>query len=458
MKLPILKVNPSGIGRSIISRSKGALGLVRSKLPALFARTSSDQDAPVPEDPYADVPAADMPQHLRPGFFKRNIHLLPVWAGYGAFGLFLVGIISYAALTNDAAREEQAARIPSVTVSMFAVADADAGANASEPMDIPITEQLAALRAAEDALNAQNSEGEAANSIGADSAQTREMDRFAGNLAPYPDPGLVEEIDAIGLLPRIGDDGRLPWKVYARPSSSLETRARVSVVVLNLGLSVRMTEAAIAMPGSVTLAFSPYAPRLEEWIQQARDAGHEVMIGLPMEPSDFPRSDAGLLSLMATADREQNILNLHRVLSETSGYIGVVNQLGSRFTADRAAVQPIIQAIGERGLVYLDTMANAASIAPDEAVKAGTSHASADLTIDSTQARGVVLTRLSQLELLAQTKRSAVIAVEPYPMLLDQVQDWVTVLDQKNMVLTPLSGVIAARERDARQAQQGSNG
>ncbi|CAN0567483.1 unnamed protein product, partial [Laminaria digitata] len=37
-----------------------------------------------------------------------------------------------------------------------------------------------------------------------------------GSLRPAPDPGLVEP-SAQGPLPRIGLDGREPWKVYARP-------------------------------------------------------------------------------------------------------------------------------------------------------------------------------------------------------------------------------------------------
>lgn len=453
MKLPIPKLNLSGLVGSMTKPVFGVVGLIRAKLPAKLGGKPPDPNAPAPEDPYADIP-----EHLRPTFFQRNAHVLPIWGAYGVIGTSLAGILTYAVLTGDATREELAAKVPRVTVTEFTVAEP------SEPEDIPITEELALSKEA-DAASQDDTTPQAEDLMASDpntppapSPRSDEVDRYAGNLAPHPDPGLVEEIETIGLLPRIGDDGRLPWKVYARPSSSLETRPRIAVVIANLGLSIRMTEAAIAMPGSVTLAFSPYAPRLEEWVQQARDAGHEVMLGLPMEPSDFPRSDAGLLSLMTTADLDQNVLNFRRVLSETSGYIGVVNQFGSGFTANRAAVQPILKAIGKRGLVYLDTMANAASIAPEEAARLGTSHASADLFIDPNQSRSVVFTRLSQLELVAETKRSAVIVVDPFPVIMDRVHDWIDTLGEKNMVLTPLSGVIAARERDARRQQQGSNG
>ena len=82
---------------------------------------------------------------------------------------------------------------------------------------------------------------------------------------------------------------------------------------------------------------------------------------------DFPRSDAGLLSLMTGVEPAQNILNLQRVMSEGSGYIGLVNYQGSGFTANRAALEPVMEDLSKRGLVYFDTLDNATSIAPEVA-------------------------------------------------------------------------------------------
>lgn len=420
---------------AIIEKLKGIGPALRSKLPEKLGGPAKEA-AP---DPYADVP-----DHLKPTFFERNAHILPVVGAYAALFLAVIGIGTYLFLKSDAIEAELEAKIPRIEMTEFDLvdkrgqpteADPDAAPEAqSTETDDPQSDQSTSLPATE------TTEQPPIRSVD-------EPDPYAGNLAPHPDPGLVEQVATIGDLPKIGDDGRLPWKVYARPSSSLETRPRIAVVVTNLGLSERSTEAAIALPGAVTLAFSPYAPRIEEWITRAREAGHEVMIGLPMEPRDFPRSDAGLLSLMTSVDEEQNLMNLQRVLSVGSGYIGVVNYQGSGFTASRAAMQPILTALTERGLVYLDTLENATSVAPELSEKLDTPFATADLVLDQSLSRPMVTARLSQLELVAKNQKTAIVAVQAFPMLMERVGSWTRDLAGKSMVLSPLSGIITARNR-----------
>lgn len=431
MKIPVPKFDLS----ALTGKLKGIVPALRAKLPAKLGGTG--ETAP---DPYAGIPP-----HLRPTFFQRNAHLLPVVGAYAVLLLIIGGVGTYLALNGDSIREELEAQVPRLEITQFEFVDKTTGAAPETPAEDDGPTDTATSGIPEDTNT----------DVAAIPTETTppppnldEPDPYAGNLAPYPDPGLIEELPSVGNLPRIGEDGRLPWKVYARPSSSLETRPRISVVVLNLGLSENATMAAINLPGAVTLAFSPYAPRLEEWIEQARAAGHEVMVGLPMEPRDFPRSDAGILALMTSVETEQNILNLNRVLSEGAGYIGLVNQQGTGFTANRAAMQPIMQALAERGLVYFDTLENATSVAEEIADQTGTAHTVGDMILDSSLSRSIVTARLSHLELLAKNRKSAVVAVQPYPMLMERIADWSRELAGKSMVLTPLSGVITARSRE----------
>ena len=180
-----------------------------------------------------------------------------------------------------------------------------------------------------------------------------EDDIYANLLHPHPDPTLLEATD-VGQIPRIAIDGRKPWQVYARPSNALEARPQISIVVTRLGLSNANTERAIMLPGDVTLAYSPYARKLSSWIDQSRSNGHEVMLMLPMEPTGFPNSDPGPLALFSSLKGEQNQARLHWILAQTSGYIGVVNFLGSHFLNERSLIQPVIRNLQQRGLIFLE--------------------------------------------------------------------------------------------------------
>ena len=90
------------------------------------------------------------------------------------------------------------------------------------------------------------------------------------------------------------------WQRFAAGFANPQRLPVIAVVVSGLGLSEAATEAAIRrLPPQVTLSFSPYARRLDEWIALARAHGHEVLLELPMEGADDPASDPGPHTLLA---------------------------------------------------------------------------------------------------------------------------------------------------------------
>ena len=86
-----------------------------------------------------------------------------------------------------------------------------------------------------------------------------------------------------------------------------DKRPRIALVVARARPRQRCdarTRSTVCRP-QVTLAFSPYARDLEGWIAAARRAGHEVLLGLPMEPTDYPRQDPGPKTLLTSLEPEQ---------------------------------------------------------------------------------------------------------------------------------------------------------
>ena len=67
------------------------------------------------------------------------------------------------------------------------------------------------------------------------------------------------------LLPRIAQDGRMPMQLYAAGFDQSSRRPRVGLLLAGVGLNQADSDAAIrALPGGITLAFSPYAPSTVE--------------------------------------------------------------------------------------------------------------------------------------------------------------------------------------------------
>lgn len=263
-----------------------------------------------------------------------------------------------------------------------------------------------------------------------------------GALGPVPDPALVE-LSASGPLPRISPDGREPWRVYARPFDATDQRPRIAVVVSTLGLSRDATDAAIhSLPGAVTLAFEPYADDLERWIGLARAAGHEVLINLPMEPLDYPISDPGPRALFTALPARENQGRLEWILSRVTGYVGVADTMGSRFTASPEAMSPILATLKARGLMFLDSRASLQSVAAQVASRQGVPRAINDRFLDDGAITRVRIdAQLAEVERIAADIGIAVTIGQPYPVTIERLRLWLPELHRKGFVLAPISAV-----------------
>ncbi len=270
--------------------------------------------------------------------------------------------------------------------------------------------------------------------------------RAEAPLARVPDPALVEQ-GAYGPLPRVGADGRRPWRVYARPFDARDERPRIAVIITGLGLSQAATEAAITrLPGSVTLAFDPYAKGLDDWIPLAREAGHEVLLSLPMEPANFPVHDPGPYALRTSLAPADNLRRLEFVLSRLSGYVGVVTLMGSGFTTAEEQLRPVLEALMGRGLLFVEAARTPKTLAPEIATEIGLPHVANDLVLDENPSKASVDMRLAELEGIVRKRTTAVAMAAPSPATLERIAAWAATLDGKNLALAPVSA-IALRQR-----------
>ncbi|MFA5121130.1 divergent polysaccharide deacetylase family protein [Zavarzinia sp.] len=260
-------------------------------------------------------------------------------------------------------------------------------------------------------------------------------------LPPAPDPRLVEQ-GRDGYLPVIGPDGRQPWKVYARPFADITARPRIAIVVAGLGLRESTTAEAIAkLPPDVTLAFTPYARNLDDWAARTRAAGHEFLLLVPMEPVDFPTSDPGPKALMTSLPEADNAARLEWTLARTTGYVGVMTYMGSRYTADPAAVAATAGILKARGLMILDSRTADQSAIPAVAGHLGLPRAAATRFVDATPTRAAVDARLAEIERYARQNGAAIGIAADYPGSIERIAAWAAGLPAKGLVLAPVSAL-----------------
>jgi uncharacterized protein len=255
------------------------------------------------------------------------------------------------------------------------------------------------------------------------------------------DPALVED-SPFGPLPVIAADGRMPMTAYAQPVKADDKRPRIAVVIGGLNVSVGNTKLALArLPPPVTLAFVPFALDAQTNVDLAREAGHEVLLEVPMEPFDFPESDPGTHALMASASGDDNIRRLNWSLSRFTGYVGITNLLGARFMSEQATLDPVLKETARRGLIFVDNGASRSSLALTAARHAGAAIATGTLILDDIQNKDSLDKKIGELEAEARRNGFAIGMGSAFPVTIARVAEWAENAEMRGFVVVPISAL-----------------
>lgn len=255
--------------------------------------------------------------------------------------------------------------------------------------------------------------------------------------APIED---VVQLSRFGKLPKIGVLGKKPSDVYARPAPIFDGRPRIAIMITGLGIHHDATKTAIDdLPGQITFGFSPYGEGLQDWINRARDKGHEIILQTPMEPFDYPDNDPGPSTLLADGGTEVNLNRLKWVLSRITGYIGITNFMGAKFTSKEKAIAPILDELQKRGLYYVENGVLHRSKVSEISKRMNLGYSKVDVIIDEKKTIENIENSLERIEKIATTTGMAFAIGSNIPATIKHVKAWANTLEAKGYQLVPVS-------------------
>lgn len=253
----------------------------------------------------------------------------------------------------------------------------------------------------------------------------------------------LSEKGATGILPKLGNDGRRAMDVYAREPDTTGNFgvARVVIIVAGVGISQTSSQQAVRdLHPATTLAFAPYGNSLNRWMQTARKKGHEIILQLPMEP--FGQANPGPHTLKSNAAAQENIANLHWSMSRITNYVGVMNYLGAKISADANALKPIFDDLAERGLFYLDDGTAGKSKTELAAALSVLPYAKAHIQIDETRTRREITKKLQALTVEAKRNGIAIGVANAFPETIALLAEYGKKAAESGIEITPLSAVV----------------
>ena len=238
---------------------------------------------------------------------------------------------------------------------------------------------------------------------------------------------------------------------YPRPGPGV---ARIAVVIDDLGLNRPNARETLALPGPLTLAFMTYAPSPGDLTEAARAAGHELLVHVPMQPSD-DTTDPGPKVLSGALDRAELMARLDWALSRFDGYVGINNHMGSAFTQDGEGMRAVLAELKRRGLMFLDSRTIAGSVAGPLAEEIGVMHAARDIFLDNDRDVATIRAQLAKAERIARESGSAVAIGHPYDETIAALRSWLPTLSDKNIALVPISALAKGRGPDVARLPAG---
>lgn len=232
-----------------------------------------------------------------------------------------------------------------------------------------------------------------------------------------------------------------PWRAFAVADTSRGDGPMIAIVIDDMGVDRGRSEKIWHLPAPLTLSFLTYADDLDAQTEQARSAGHELMLHMSMEPTSNT-IDAGpnvLISGMSTGELQGLV---EWGMDRFKGYVAVNNHMGSRFTQDVDGMRVVLGEIKRRGLFFLDSRTSGRTVGSKVAIELGVQHLERNVFLDNETTEASVLKQLEQTEALAVRRGFAIAIGHPRDATIGVLKTWLPEATARGLRIVPISAVL----------------
>lgn len=130
-------------------------------------------------------------------------------------------------------------------------------------------------------------------------------------------------------------------------------------VLDDVGYNISELEPFLDLGIPLTIAVLPHLDFSREAVARARNAGLDVILHLPMEPTiDVDPGPGAILTDQSRAEMRRRV---NGAIESVPGVIGANNHMGSAATADPRVMRTVIDELASNGLFFLDSRTSAES-------------------------------------------------------------------------------------------------
>jgi uncharacterized protein len=223
-------------------------------------------------------------------------------------------------------------------------------------------------------------------------------------------------------------------------------RARIALIIDDLGNQHHLGSMAITLPGPVACAFLPYGTFTRVLAEQAYAGHKEVMLHLPMQAVNEETREAGELTLDMT--RVQFMQTLEADLAAVPHASGINNHKGSLLTRHPGDMAWLMQGMRRQGgLFFVDSRTTASTVARQLATEYRIPSIDRKVFLDNSLTPGAIQVQFRHLLDMARREGSALGIGHPHAQTLAILRQELNRLEDYNIALVPVSRLIEIENR-----------
>jgi polysaccharide deacetylase 2 family uncharacterized protein YibQ len=227
------------------------------------------------------------------------------------------------------------------------------------------------------------------------------------------------------------------WKLH-----EVRRILHAAIIIDDLGENLEVAHQLLALPYPLTFSLLPHLRDSVETAAEARRAGHEVMLHLPMEPeaSSHASPGKGEIRVGMTSFEIERILQSD--LASVPQAVGVNNHMGSRATADPRLMAAVMRSLAGHHLYFVDSRTTAASVALEAARQQGLPAFYRSVFLDDTESVPYTLKQLRQFRRVLENQGAALAIGHPYPTTLAALAKFLPEFERDDVELAPASRLL----------------
>ena len=229
--------------------------------------------------------------------------------------------------------------------------------------------------------------------------------------------------------------------------AGVEVTARLALIIDDYGESAEASRRFETLPGTFTAAVRSNLDNADGWARQARQAGMEVILNLPLEPQNYPTTNPGPNAILVDLSGREIRKRVRAAIDRVGPVRGAKTYMGGLAAEDRDVIRPLLEELREKGMYLVDATQSSYSTIPELAREIGVQVFPTTRGTEVDEGRrgaGTIGIRFDALVKEVRARGYGIGIVHARAATLTVLGERLPELVREGIVVTPLSEVMAA--------------